>query len=287
MIARSVHPIPPPPADEYSPEANEHHEVMPRLRRVTNDPAREYAQRPGAVAPLPNSVAALILTRKGWAKIERHQIKITLDGEDLVFASRDSIVIAAKNGTGERVLWAVNRRAPELLHLLTNDGRYIESVPRKGVATWFSQDDASREAYADAQAMIQRDAARLRELHTPDTAAAADSARHNAAEIHRLVQTFPTGEQGAGREIAPASFPKADEISRAMDAGQAQHERHTERVGTDATRTASALRLGAAIRDEVFATPPPRETTPLVIEDDLTPTHPTPTQPRIIEETCP
>ena len=71
--------------------------------------------------------------------------------------------IAAKNGTGERVLWALNRRAPDLLHLLTADGRYIETVPRKGQAQWFDSSEASRAAYGDAQAMIQRDAARLRD----------------------------------------------------------------------------------------------------------------------------
>jgi len=240
---RNVHAIPPPPGDDHFVEVDTM--VLPKLRAVTNDPLREYAARPGAVEPLPDSVASLILCKKGWAKIERHQIKVTLDGEDLFFASRDSIVIAAKNGTGERVLWALNRRAPHTLHLLTADGRYIESVPRKGEAQWFSQDEASAAAIGDAKAMLARDMARVAALHAPAAAQAKADAQHNAAEVRRLVQTFPVAPQDsdrlsrkpadteADRIIAPAgdgnSFDRAAEITAAMRSAEHQRERHVAR----------------------------------------------------------
>lgn len=262
MIARAVHPIPAPPEEECLTS-----DLRPlissgegtRLRRVTNDPASEYAARLGAVAPLPNSVAALILCKKGWAKIERHQIKVTLDGEDFVFTSRDSVVIAAKNGTGERVLWALNRRAPDLLHLLTNDGRYVESVPRKGEAQWFSQDAASGNAYAEAQAMIQRDARRLRDLHASDTTTAAETAQQNAAEVHRIVQTFPSAAPERQQSAAPeqsgvrVNFAKADEITSAMEAGETQRTHHVARVVT------TARRIDAETRDLSDLLPHPEE----------------------------
>ncbi|MEO7933236.1 MAG: hypothetical protein ABIT76_08780 [Chthoniobacterales bacterium] len=206
--ARACHPIPLPPEDD-APAPNI--KVATRLRAVGNDPQREYANRPGEVHPLANNVAALILFRKGWTKIERNEIKVTLEGEPLTFASRHSMTIATLNGTGQRVLWALNRRDPQFLHLLTADGAYIESIPAKGEAEWFSQDATSQEAIADVQAQTQRDLRRVRDLHQPDELAAAADARQNAATIHRLVQTFPLAST-----TEPASFEKADRMESAI-----------------------------------------------------------------------
>lgn len=182
----------------------------PRLRVVTNDPAREYAQRPGQAERLPDSVAALILCKSGFAKVERQEIKITLDGTDHKFASSNSITIAEKNGTGERVLWVINRHAPDVLHILSKDGAYIESIPRKGSATWFSSDEASREALAETRRMRKRDMERLDQVHAPDTRAALEREQHNRTEIARLVSTFPS--PASDREQQPAADrPKATE----------------------------------------------------------------------------
>lgn len=234
--ARSIHAIPPKPVDDEAPQSFDEIEQLPKLRSRTNDPAREYAQRGGEVRRLPDSIAALILSKKGWAKIERHQIKVTLDGEDLFFASRDSLVIAAKNGTGERVLWVMNRRAPDVLHLLTDDGRYIESVPRKGEATWFDHGAASQAAHADATAQIQRDARRLQELHRPDTEAAAAAAQHNAAQTRRLIQTFPVPGHDRSPSPEDEDFDKANRIVEAMENVETQRTRRTEQVQTEARR---------------------------------------------------
>ncbi|EDY16714.1 hypothetical protein CfE428DRAFT_5827 [Chthoniobacter flavus Ellin428] len=253
MIARSIHPIPEMPADDEG-SLGDHSlpEVASRTRRVTNDPAREYAQRQGEVERLPDAVAALILCKKGWAKVERHQIKITLDGEELVFASRDSMVIAEKNGTGERVLWAVNRRAPELLHVLTKDGAYVESIPRKGEAQWFSHDAESRAAYADAQAQIQRDARRLRDLHTEDSAEAVRAAQANAATTERLVNTFPApeAERSPSRE---GRFPEGERMAAAMAGAERRYTDGVENERQAQRREDQTLKLGEAMRDAVFS----------------------------------
>lgn len=155
---------------------------------MTNDPAREYEQRPGMVERLPDAVAALILCKTGFARIERHQIKVKIDLEEYVFASSRSVTIAEKNGTGERVLWAINRHSPDILHILTEDGGYVESVPLKGKGEWFNPDNS--EALAEAARMRKRDMARLALLHEPDTANALAREQHNAAEVRRIVNTF-------------------------------------------------------------------------------------------------
>lgn len=238
MTPRTVHAIPPPPADDEPIVAPS----MPRLRSRTNDPTREYASRAGEVQPLPDSVAALILCRKGWAKIERQQIKVTLDGQELLFASRDSISIAEHNGTGRRVLWALNRRAPEVLHILTDQGAYVESIPRKGEAQWFDQGDASRAAHGDAQAMLQRDIARLKELHRPAMESADADARHNAAQVRRLVQTFPAP---AGRETQPAECPRAEGVAAAMRTIESKPRRNIDASVAARADTAARKKLAA------------------------------------------
>jgi len=164
---------------------------LPRLRSVTNDPAREYAQRPGEVEPLPDSIAALILCKRGYAIVERHQIKVTMDTKTYFFASSASVTIAEKNGTGEKVLWVINRHAPDVLHILGRDGEYIESIPRKGRADWFSNDAASKEALAETRRMRQRDMTRLQQIHQPDTAAALEREQDNTRRVAKLVNTFP------------------------------------------------------------------------------------------------
>lgn len=258
---RNVHAIPPPP-ENFGPEERSHKGslTLPRLRAVTNDPEREYAQRPGQVEALPDYVAALILCRKGWSKVERQQIKITLDGHELLFASRESITIAEHNGTGRSVLWVLNRRAPDVLHILTDDGAYIETIPRKGEATWFDSSEASQAAYRDAKAMISRDFARMKELHRPDTDAAAADTVHNAAQVRRLVQTFPHQPADAPSVPSIPSYDRAESIAAAIDNVEHQRTRHEEIV----VNTRNAARFGAFVR--ASETPEEREESAAEVE---------------------
>jgi hypothetical protein len=232
-----------------------------RLREVTNAPLREYAARPGCVEPLPDSVAALILSRKGRCIVERGQIKATIDGVERDYASRESLVIAEMDGTGRKVLWFANRRKPDCIHLCTNQGVYIETIPLKSEAAWFAQDAASREAHATAVSHRQAQARRLAEIHAPDIAAAAARERHNADELEkkvredeRIVRSFPA--EGRGPKVegteGPA-FARADAGVAAMAGADDRRERHAEQVVSEERRRSTALSLGQALREQVFA----------------------------------
>ncbi len=230
--------------------------ALPRLRDVTNDPLREYASRAGAVEPLPDSVAALILSKKGRCIVERGQIKATIGGVEREYASRTSMVIAELNGTGRRVLWFANRRKPECIHLCTDDGVYLETIPLKGEAAWFSQDETSQAALATAVAHRQAEARRLTEIHAPDIAAATAREQHNAGELanrvredERTVRTFaaPAAPVQAARSV----FPKAEALA-AVDR-QLDESRVTD---------GELRQLG----DRVFSTP--KNTTPAHTHDD-------------------
>ncbi|HEX4084346.1 MAG TPA: hypothetical protein VHY22_05510 [Chthoniobacteraceae bacterium] len=207
---RNIHFTPDLSADNTAQPSQEAHPRLPRLRERTNDPLTEYRQRPGQVERLPDSVAALILCHKGRSVVERSQIKVTMEKKDYVFASADSLMIHAKNGTGEKVTWVMNRQNPDALHLLSDSGEYIETVPLKGQVAWFDTSDAAKRELADRRRAIARDKERLQELHIEDTARAVADARHNAGQVHHLVATFPAASNPA------ASAPRADRAAAAM-----------------------------------------------------------------------
>lgn len=233
MIARNIHFT----AEDAAPDRKDEATAipaacaLPRLREVTNDPLREYAARPGEVRALPDSVAALILSKSGECFVENHAITASIDGVSRVYSARDSVVIAELNGKKVKVLWYANRRKPDCIHLVTANGHYIETLPVKGEALPFSNDEISRKVFSDAVAHRNRDARHLEELHAPDIAAAAKRAEHNASELaskvredERMVRIFPASAGGDrpvqladNIETAPArgretNFPKADRL---------------------------------------------------------------------------
>jgi hypothetical protein len=164
---------------------------LPRLRAVTNDPAREYAQRPGEVEKLPDSVAALILSKQGYSKVQRNGIVVEgVTRKPLKFWSEHSVTIEEKAGTNEKVLWTLNRLQPDVLHILGKDGEYIESIPLEGKVPWFDQ-EATNKVYGAKRRAQNRAIDRVRALHASDTEKAGDDAAANAAAIKSVVHTFP------------------------------------------------------------------------------------------------
>jgi hypothetical protein len=175
---------------------------LPRLRFLTNDPAREYAQRPGEVERLPDSVAAMILCKQGFSIVGRNGIKVEgLTRKPLVYWSEHSITIREKAGTGEKVLWTVNRHNPEILHILSLDGEYVESIPLDGKVPWFDH-EVTNEVLGAKRRVLSRSMERVNLLHAPDTQKEIERTTHNA----EVVSTFSTsarrlrgapGEDGA------------------------------------------------------------------------------------------
>lgn len=183
---------------------------LPRLRSVTNDPAREYAQRPGEVDRLPDSIAALILSKKGFSKVGRNGIKVEgITPKPLNFWHEDSITIQEKAGTNEKVLWVLNRLNPDVIHILKPSGEYVETIPLDGKAEWFNQADMQRVLGAKRRSQ-NRSIERVASLHAPDSEATLDAATANDTAMKSAVHTFPavrgrTGDspQRGDQQISP------------------------------------------------------------------------------------
>lgn len=243
--------------------------IAPKLRFVTNDPAREYAERPGTVERLSDAAAALILSKQGFSKVGRNGIRIDgLAAKPLTYWSENSVTIATKAGTNEKVLWTVNRQQPDVLHILTRDGEYVESIPLEGKVPWFDP-AATAEILGAKKRANNRRIERVRDLHQPDTEAAIEAETINGAQIAGVVQTFPTRSRdggrpqilrtnertsatGADREALSANRKSAigdRQFSSADRIHGIQRDLETRRVAHDARQERVAQRV-AAIRSD-------------------------------------
>jgi len=188
--------------------------TLPRLRKVTNDPAREYAQRPGEVEKLPNAIAALILSKQGFSKVSRNGIRIEgVTEKPLVFWHENSVTIAEKAGTNDKVLWTLNRLQPDVLHILGKDGEYIETIPLETKAEWFNQEHLHK-VLGSKRRSQQRIIDRVAALHLPDSEAAVDAATANDAAMKSIVHTFPHDRSPSPAKAGPERIDPEHPIVR-------------------------------------------------------------------------
>jgi len=150
------------------------------------------------VERLPDSVAALILCKTGFSKVGRNGISVEgVTAKPLKFWSENSVTIAEKAGTNEKVLWALNRLQPDLLHILGSDGKYIETIPLDGKVPWFDE-AATKEVLGAKRRSQNRTIERVRLLHASDSEAAAEAATANDAAMKSVVHTFPARGDRSG-----------------------------------------------------------------------------------------
>jgi hypothetical protein len=179
-----------------------------RIRYVTTSPAEEYAARPGNVAPLADSIAALLLSRSSRVTPTSQGITLTHPTlGKLTYWHPDSIV-CSNLGTArmDKVVAVIALDQPDVCHVLSISGKYIETIPQKLMPNALGHEASDSEAFAQAKRAQARAAAQLQELHQPDTAAAVDAALHNAAALQRAVTTLPADR--APHADAPATVSR-------------------------------------------------------------------------------
>lgn len=188
-------------------------DVTLRLRQVTVSPAEEYLLRPGSVRPISNDLAAAILSYKGRATVENKGIVVDrkeLGGRFLYFHA-DSLVLNDFSAREKKLFYVINRMVPEVIHLLDEQGVYIESLPlRERPAVLDSEAQAAQ--VAEHKTIINRAASRLQELHAADTRQALADLAANSAEMHRVIQVLPAAD---ATPTTPARNPMAEQVSEA------------------------------------------------------------------------
>ena len=219
-----------------------------RTRKVTLSPAEEYAARAGNTETIPDALASLILCRKAF--VEAGAKGVTINRKDIGGKRRywhpDSIV-CNRIGSGEKLkviaIW--NSLDTDIIHLMTAEGRYIESLPSETMPAMLDNAALSKEL-ASHRRVHQRHHEHLQRLHADDSLGAVESARANTAEIQRAITIIPTADTAGQRDA------ESSDLATAVDRGQS-------RVKQGQVNAANVRREAAAILDR----PKARQTEPL------------------------
>ena len=190
--------------DRHAPPAGEPESVILRTRKVTVSPHEEYLLREGEVRPISNELAAAILSFKGRAIVGNKGV--TVDRKDIggrfVYFHEDSITLNDFSSREKKLFYVINRLVPEVLHLLDENGVYIESLPLRERPAVLDQ-EAQQEQLRQHKTVINRAASRLQDLHAPDTREALETLASNSREMTRVVQTLPAPCSGAATPVQP------------------------------------------------------------------------------------
>lgn len=184
-----------------------------RLRKIKVSPHEEYALRLGEVAPISDSLAALICCRKGRAEIGPKGI--TVERKDIggkrIYHHVDSRLCNDLSQRERKIFYVLNSLKPDIIHLLDDTGRYIESLPEKFQPGVLNNEEQRRE-YEDQKRQVSRVARHLQELHADDTKEAIAALTHNATVMKGIVQVLGTDTPSPTNAPAPSGL--GDQIQR-------------------------------------------------------------------------
>jgi hypothetical protein len=220
-------------------------EIRMRVRKVAISPHEEYALRPGAVRPISDALAALICCRKGRAEIGPKGI--TVERKDIggrrIYHHVDSVLCNDLSQRERKIYYVLNALKPEVIHLLDDTGRYLESLPEKFQPGVLNTEEQAKE-FADQKRQVSRVARHLQELHGEDTREAIATLTRNADMMKGIVHVLGIDD------AAPAQAPAPSPMGERIQAADRHHQdlRHQRR---------DILNLGHAVSRMV------RETTPV------------------------
>ena len=179
-------------------------ETRMRIRKVTVSPHQEYALRPGDVRPISDALAALICCRKGRAEIGPKGI--TVERKDIggrrIYHHVDSICCNDLSQRERKIYYVLNSLKPDIVHLLDDTGRYIESLPEKFQPHVLNNEEQAKE-YTDQRRQVSRVARHLQDLHGKDTEEAIAALAHNADLMKGIVQVLAAPAGVPRQEAAP------------------------------------------------------------------------------------
>lgn len=202
---------PPEPAAETPAPETEPAPAVDRVRTrfVTLSPAEEYARRAGETEPIPDALAAMILSKKTRVQVTGKGVKITHKDwprpTTRKFWHADSALCNDLAQATPRQVWAIwNPQDLSCIHLLDDAGRYLETLPAEELGDFMDAEKTNR-LLADQRRQINRMTAHLEALHAPDIDAEIERTAHNHAEMLRAVTVQPAALPMQPGRIADAT----------------------------------------------------------------------------------
>lgn len=245
----------PEPETSYKAPAPEK-ETRLKLRKVSVSPLEEYALRPGEVRPISDALASLILSRKGRAELTAKGITVTRNdiGGKRTYHHPDSPLCNDLSQKERKFFYVLNSLRPDIIHILDENGRYLESLPEKFEPGVLNNAEQAKE-YADQKRQFNRVASRMQELHKDDTAQAIEDLRNNNNIAHRIVQTMPSGQ-------APSTEPIPSALGERIIKGE-------RTITGERNRRSSSTNLNRATED--WTAPARNDRSPDITSEDWTP----------------
>lgn len=190
-----------------------------RIRKVTLSPADEYEIRGGNPRPISFELAAMLLYKRGKAEVTPRGITIkSKELGDKKYWHPDSRVLNDLSLRKMKVFYVRNTLDLTLLHLLDENGSYLETLPLDESVEFFNTEQTEA-AHAKKQRQINRLASHMQRTHKVDSDEALERASHNAMEMQRVVQIMPK-ENAVEQEPLPSRL--ASQIQEAEQNGRNQ-----------------------------------------------------------------
>lgn len=233
-----------------------------RYRKVPRSPDEEFryrVQKHGTPIHFSQAVIALVLQKQSFAEVGPSGVSITYQKAKYKFWHENSPTCCNKRG--EKVLCTYDPDDMSFIHVLTEDGIYVESIPQKNKIAWFD-DAAMKSELQKKQRSINRDMKHFQEIHKPTSESKINRILSNAEKM-QIVNTIPAPEGSSAQgdqqdHAAEGRFPKADRLSRASEAISGQrfaHEEQRSRIRTTTARAANLLDSADKEFEEEFEEP--------------------------------
>lgn len=217
-----------------------------RLRKVPRSPTEEFAARVakhGAMERFPDALAAILLyEHKTPTLTQKSEIAFDINGVEFRFYHPDALTCHPSNA-GKQVRVSFDRDDLSCVFVLSEDGRYVETVPRKGKHAWFGKE--AGEEIARYKRVASHVHAHLDRIHAPDNKREMERAQSNAEKIQYLNE-FPAPRRDGEMEEPRAEFTAAREIMAAAETARLQQARHKEAVSEEEDLAALARKAQMA-----------------------------------------
>lgn len=170
-----------------------------KVRYETFSPVEEYQAREGITEPLDEEFHAVLANDwRGVATVTANGITVkaaALVGpanvaEGLTYWHPDSDLCNRVASGPVKVAYTYNPARPEVLHLWSLEGRYLETLPAKHRAP-ILDNAALAEAAKHARRQIKKFSDYAQSLHHSDTRKALDELSHNASVLPRVAVDLP------------------------------------------------------------------------------------------------
>ena len=191
---------------------------VPRFRKTTRSPFEEMQSRMsrGTMQPVPDALAALIMQEKRSVKVEPNGFAFEIDCASHRYWSADSRTCHPSN-VGQKVLISFDRDNLDCVYVMSDDGRYVETIPEAEKVAWF--DPALDEKIREQRRVAQHVHQGMKRTHAATTKREHYRTKANAEAVQAVNEFRPPAPPARpdAQDAPPRRFAVAEETHAAQE----------------------------------------------------------------------